>query len=103
MVSAGALTIFSGKIFLILRLSRSAERSKRIFHGKGRKDKIQSFPQRRAFVESGAATAVFLHDSTRENGIPERPQTLRYSKIINIFSLIYAQSNAERILNRPTQ
>ncbi len=49
------------------------------------------------------ANAVFLHDSTRENGIPERPQTLRYSKIINIFSLIYAQSNAERIPNRPTR
>ena len=38
------------------------------------------------------ANAVFLHDSTRENGIPERPQTLRYSEIINIFSLAYAQS-----------
>ena len=61
------------------------------------------FPQRCAFAESGAVTAVFLHNSTRENGIPERPQTLRYSKIINIFSLIYAQSNAERIPNRPTQ
>ena len=63
----------------------------------------QARPQRRAFVESGVANAVFLHDSTRENGIPERPQTLRYSKIINIFSLIYAQSNAERIPNRPTR
>ena len=37
----------------------------------------------------------------RENGIAERPQTLRYSEIINILSAIYAQSNAERILNRP--
>ena len=37
----------------------------------------------------------------RENGIAERPQTLRYSEIINILSAIYAQSNAVRILNRP--
>ena len=37
----------------------------------------------------------------RENGIAERPQTLRYSEIINILSAIYAQSNAARILNRP--
>ena len=38
---------------------------------------------------------------SRENGIAERPQTLRYSEIINILSAIYAQSNAARILNRP--
>ena len=38
---------------------------------------------------------------SRENGIAERPQTLRYSEIKNNFSAIYAQSNAERILNRP--
>ena len=37
----------------------------------------------------------------RENGIAERPQTLRYSEIINILSAIYAQSNAARISNRP--
>ena len=45
-----------------------------------------------AFAESGAANAVCRHDPTCENGIPERPQTLRYSEIINIFSLAYAQS-----------
>ena len=38
-------------------------------------------PQRRAFAESGAANAVFRHDPSRENGIPESPQTLRYSEI----------------------
>ena len=38
---------------------------------------------------------------SRENGIAERPQTLRYSEIINILSAIYAQSNAARISNRP--
>ena len=42
-------------------------------------------------------------DPTCENGIPERPQTLRYSEIINILSLAYAQSNAERIQNRPAR
>ena len=41
------------------------------------------------------------HDLTRENGIAERPQALRYPEIINILSAVYAQSNAERILNRP--
>ena len=33
MPSACALGIFSGKLFFISRLSRSAERSKRYFHG----------------------------------------------------------------------
>ena len=33
MASACALAMFSGKIFIISRLSRSAERSKRIFTG----------------------------------------------------------------------
>ena len=31
-------------------------------------------PQRRAFVESGAATAVFRYDPACENGTPERIQ-----------------------------
>ena len=44
-----------------------------------------SFPQRRAFAESGAATAVSLHDLTRENGIAERPQAFRYPEIKIIF------------------
>ena len=54
-------------------------------------------PQRRAFAESGAAPAVSLHDPTRENAMPERPQTLRHCSIKNNFSAIYAQSEAERI------
>ena len=49
------------------------------------------------------AAAVPLYDPSRENGIPERPQTLRYSEIKNNISLAYAQSNAERIQNRPAQ
>ena len=60
-------------------------------------------PQRRAFVESGAANAVSLHDPSRENGIPERPQTLRYSEIKNNSSAIYAQSETEGIPNRLPQ
>ena len=51
--------------------------------------------------EAGAANAVDRYDPSRENGIAERPQALRYPEIINILSAIYAQSNAERILNRP--
>ena len=42
--------------------------------------------------EAGAANAVCLYDPSRENGIPERPQTLRYSELINNFSAEYAQS-----------
>ena len=43
-------------------------------------------PQRRAFAESGAAAAVFLHDPTCENAMPERPQTLRHCSIKNNLS-----------------
>ena len=43
-------------------------------------------------VGDGEGEPAFRHDPSRENGIPERPQTLRYSEIINIFSLAYAQS-----------
>ena len=69
--------------------------------GSARLRQAEAFPQRRAFAESGAAPAVPGCDPSRENGIAERPQTLRYSEIINILSAIYAQSNAARILNRP--
>ena len=49
-------------------------------------------PQRCAFAESGAANTVFLHDPTRENAMPERPQTLRHCSIKNNFSADDAQS-----------
>ena len=39
MASACALAMNSGRITYISRLSRSAERSKRYFHGKGRRGK----------------------------------------------------------------
>ena len=70
--------------------------------GSARLRQAEAFPQCRAFAESGAASAAPLHDPSRENGIAERPQTLRYSEIKNNLSAIYAQSNAARILNRST-
>ena len=60
-------------------------------------------PGRAQRLPLGGAGALAPEGVTppRENGIAERPQTLRYSEIINILSAIYAQSNAARILNRP--
>ena len=52
---------------------------------------------RRAFAESGAAAAASLHDPTRENAMPERPQTLRHCSIKNNISAEYGQSAAEAI------
>ena len=47
--------------------------------------------------EAGAADAVRLYDPTRENGIPEHPQTLRYAENINNSSAEDGQSKAEAI------
>ena len=58
-------------------------------------------PQRRAFAESGAANAVFLYDPFCEKAILENPQIFQNCEIINILSADDAQSNAERIPNRP--
>ena len=44
---------------------------------------------------------VFLHDPSRENEIAERPQTLRYLEIKNIFPLIMPKAHAAGIPNRP--
>ena len=49
-------------------------------------------PQRRAFAESGAATAVSLYDPSRENGFQESPQTFLKPEILNDFSAENAQS-----------
>ena len=49
-------------------------------------------PHRRAFVESGAATAVSLYDLSRENGFQESPQTFLKPEIINNSSAIDVQS-----------
>ena len=69
--------------------------------GSARLRQAEAFPQRRAFAESGAAPAVPGCDPSRENGIAERPQTLRYSEIKNNLSADYGQSKAEAISNRP--
>ena len=53
---------------------------------------MQPFPQRRAFAESGAAAAVFLHGPTCEKGVQKRPQAFLNPKIKNNISLAYAQS-----------
>ena len=46
----------------------------------------KTFPQRRAFAESGAAAAVSLHDPSREKAILENPQIFQNCEIINILS-----------------
>ena len=62
---------------------------------------MQPFPQRRAFAESGAATAVCRYDPTRENGVQKRPQAFLNPEIIKILSAENAQSNAEGIFDIP--
>jgi hypothetical protein len=59
-------------------------------------------PKRRAFAESGAATAVFLYDLSCENGFQESPQTFLKPEIINNSSAIDVHSAAEHIKNRLT-
>ena len=54
--------------------------------------KLLFLPQRRAFAESGAATAVFLYDPSCENGFQESPQTFLKPEISNDFSAENAQS-----------
>ena len=62
----------------------------------------QCFPRSAALSQKAALQMPFPSTTpSRENGIAERPQALRYPEIINILSAIYAQSNAERIQNRP--
>ena len=59
------------------------------------------FPQRRAFTESGAVNAAHRYDPSREKAILENPQIFQNCEIINNISADDAQSEAERILNRP--
>jgi hypothetical protein len=49
----------SGRIIYILRLSRSAERSKRIFTGKAAAENRQLYPQRRCFRRKQALQMLF--------------------------------------------
>ena len=50
-----------------------------------------------------ASTSLSSTTPAHENGVQKRPQAFLDPKIKNIISLAYAQSNAERIQNRPTQ
>ena len=71
--------------------------------GEGSARLRQAVLPRSAALSQKAALRLPLLSTTppRENGIAERPQALRYPENKNLFSAIYAQSNAERILNRP--
>ena len=76
MASACALAINSGRITYISRLSCSAERSKRYFHGKGRRGKQVALPATPLFPKkTGVADAVSIYDPSGENGFQESPQT----------------------------
>ena len=68
------------EILKFSRLSRSAERSKRYFHGRGRGGKRHL--QRRLLRKRGAA----LYDPTCEKRVQESPQTFLNPKIKNNFS-----------------
>ena len=58
----------------------------------------KTFPPRHRFRRKQARQLPFAFTTpSRENAMPERPQTLRHCSIKNNFSAIYAQSNAERI------
>ena len=54
----------------------------------------------RASTRTGKS-AVYLYDPFREKAILENPQIFQNCEIINILSAEDAQSNAERIQNRP--
>ncbi len=76
MCSAALCTSIAEELLIISRLSRSAERSKRIFTGG-------------VVTESGSCSAAFYESAalrntifSRENGIAERPQAFRYPENI---------------------
>ena len=76
MCSAALCTSIAEELFIISRLSRSAERSKRIFtEGVVTASGICSA----AFYESAALRNTIF---SRENGIAERPQAFRYPENI---------------------
>ena len=79
MVSADALTIFSGIIILFCNSGKSADFPELLF------SREERCPQHRAFAESGAANAAALHDPTREKGIQKRPQAFLNPELKIIF------------------
>ena len=93
MASACALAMNSGRITYISRLSRSAERSKRYFHGKGRRGKQVALPATPLFPkETGVADAVSIYAPSGENGFQERPQTFLKPEIKITFPLNMARA-----------
>ena len=65
-------------------------------------DQVFGSPRSAAFPqETGAGAAVFRHAPSCENGIAERPQTLRYPEIKNKFSADNGYSKAEALPNHP--
>ena len=63
-----------------------------------RTEKARPFPAARMFPqETSAANAAFLHDSTRENAMPDSPQAVRHCSYKNKNSAVYGQSKAEAI------
>lgn len=109
MVSADALTIFSGIIILFRNSGKSADFPELPFHGRShnRKRKLPRWFLRK-HSRGGvnvlpASTSLSSTTPAHENGVQKHPQAFLDPKIKNIISLAYAQSNAERIQNRPTQ
>ena len=67
-----------------------------------RSEQTEGVPAARLFPqETSAVAAVSRCVPSREKAIPENPQIFQNCEIINHFSAEDAQSNAERILNRP--
>ena len=67
-----------------------------------RSEQTEGVPAARLFPqETSAAAAVSRCVPSREKAIPENPQIFRNCEILNHFSADDAQSNAERIPNRP--
>ena len=58
----------------------------------------KTFPPRRRFRREQARQLPFAFTTpSRENAMPERPQTFRYLKIKNLFPLIMAKAHAAAI------
>ena len=132
MVSADALTIFSGIIILFSQFWKICGFSRNCLftggvitesgscragflwkHSRGGVNVLLVFSglnPLRSWHAAGvtervlpASTSLSSTTPAHENGVQKHPQAFLDPKIKNIISLAYAQSNAERIQNRPTQ
>ena len=131
MVSADALTIFSGIIILFRNSGKSAAFPELPFHGRShnRKRKLprwflwkhsrggvnvllvfSGLNPLRSWHAAGVTERVLPASTSLSSTTPPMKMGSRNTrrrfldpKIKNIISLAYAQSNAERIQNRPTQ